>query len=100
MERVEGVELGEALPEGLIGQLILKVLDEVYYLSCVSTTQSNNAVVKLGENASKISDSKLSFHLSNPTCALSAQNSGSLRATACASSLFEAEAKAGATFFC
>ena len=63
---VEGVELGEALPERLIGQLIWRVLDEVHYLSGVSTTQSSDAVVKLGEAASKISDSKLSFGLSKP----------------------------------
>ena len=31
LKRVEGVELSEALPEGLIGQLIWRVLDEVQW---------------------------------------------------------------------
>ena len=66
MKRIEGVELGEALPEGLIGQLIWRVLDEVHYLSSVSTTQSRAALVRLGEAVSKISDSKQSFCLSKP----------------------------------
>ena len=66
MERVEGVELGEALPEGLKGQLIWRVLDEVYYLSSVSTAWSRDAVLKLGEAANKIYDSKLSFRMSKP----------------------------------
>ena len=60
------MELGEALPEGLIGQLIWRLLDEVHYLSCISTAQSRDTVVKLGEAASNISDSKLSFRLSKP----------------------------------
>ena len=66
MERVEGVELSEALPEGLIGQLIWRVLDEGHYLSSFSMTQSSDALVKLGKAASKISDSKLSLCLSKP----------------------------------
>ena len=37
LERVEGVQLGEALLEGLIGSLVWRVLDEVHHLSCVST---------------------------------------------------------------
>ena len=64
MERVEGVELGEVLPEGIIGQLVWRILNEVHYLSGVNTAQSSDAVVKLGEAASKISDSQLSFRLS------------------------------------
>ena len=72
MERVEGVEHGEPLPEELIGQLIWRVLDEVHFLSSISMAQSSNAVVKLGEAASKISDSKLSLCLSKPyTCIVS-----------------------------
>ena len=61
LERVEGVELGKALPGGLIGQLIWRVLNEVHYLRCVCTAQTMGVLVKLGEAASKISDSKLSF---------------------------------------
>ena len=61
LERVEGVELGEAFLEGFIGQLVRRELDEVHYLC---TAQSSDAVVKLGEAVSKASDSKLSFCLS------------------------------------
>ena len=66
LERVEGVDLGEALLEGFVGQIVRRELDEVHYLSCVCTAQSSDAVVKLGEAASKASDSKLSFCLSKP----------------------------------
>ena len=38
LERVEGVKLSEALPEGLVGQLVWREFDEVDYLSCVSMT--------------------------------------------------------------
>ena len=61
--RVEGVELNEAFLEGLIEQLVRGELDEVQYLSCICMAQSRNAVEKLGEAASKASDSKLSFCL-------------------------------------
>ena len=66
MERVEGVELSEAFLEGFVGQLVWRELDEVHYLSCVCMAQNSNAIVKLGEAASKGSDSKLSFCLSKP----------------------------------
>ena len=63
---VEGVELCEALPEGLVGQLVRRELNEVHYLSCTCMAQSSDAVVKLGEAASKNSDCKLRFSLSKP----------------------------------
>ena len=66
LERVEGVELGEVFLEGFVGQLVWRELNEVHYLSCVCTAQSSNAVVNLGEAASKASDSKLSFCFSKP----------------------------------
>ena len=60
------LELGKVFPEGLLGQLVHRELDEVHYLSCVCRAQSSNAVVKLCEDASKASDSKPSFWLSKP----------------------------------
>ena len=66
LERVEGVELSEAFLEGFVGQLVRRELNEVHYLSCVCMAQSSDTVVKLGEAASKASESKLSFCLSKP----------------------------------
>ena len=72
LERVEGVELGEAFLEGFVGQLVQRELDEVHYLSCICMAQSSHSVVKLGEAGSKAFDSKLSFCLSKPyTCVVS-----------------------------
>ena len=42
LERVEGVELGEALPEGLVGQLIWRELNEVHYMSCICMALTAN----------------------------------------------------------
>ena len=60
------LELGKVFPEGLLGQLVHRELDEVHYLSCVCRAQIRDAVVKLCVAASKASDSKLSFCLSKP----------------------------------
>ena len=90
------MELGEAFLEGLVGQLVRRELDEVHYLSCVCMAQSSDAVVKLGEAASKSSDSKLSFCLSKPYMWVVSPELESLRATACIPSLAEAEGEAGA----
>ena len=48
MERVEGVELGEAFLEGLLR----RELNEVHDLSCICTTESTNKVIKLCEAGS------------------------------------------------
>ena len=70
--RVKGLELGKVFLEGLVGRLVRRELDEVHYMSCVCTAQSRDAVVKLGEAASKGSDSKLSFCFSKlNTCNVS-----------------------------
>ena len=81
LERVQGVKLGEAFLEGLIGIFLGRELDEIHDLGCISTVESAHAVVKLCNNGSYPLDDWASVW-ANQTLALSAQTSGSLMATA------------------
>ena len=83
------------LLEGLVGLLLRGKLYQIDNLCCARGPQSTHTVVKLGEAGGNSPDGELRLSLSpNKTQALSAQNSGILRATALRSKLRELEAVA------
>ena len=63
LERVQHVQVGEVLLEGLVGALLGRKLKEIHNLECVRAVESAHTVVELGKASGYPPDSELGLSL-------------------------------------